>query len=469
MSGLDSTPDQTTDRHEDYTPSPRSGPRPSPPKSRGGSSGGSSDCSLPDLVALALLIAAALWLLLPRLKGPDPAPGVNTPPIASTPEGKAAPAGAAPAVGVPSSQEALSASLEALRAPDRLHRVRKRPGGGEGEAAAAPGYRRRGEGGARRGPRTLPGSSRRRSGAPRGRSWTIARCRAGAGRAITGARQPAKDASRDTPRTRRLAGAALPPGAGGARGPGGPGDARRAAAPARELAQDGGDEGARGVSANGGAARCARPGGCIEPARCGDALEAIASRSGRRSSPKPARSPRRGMRRGKSPRGREPARRRRRSGSSASPRRRQFSPAPGRRQRSEAALAAERAEAERERLRRKAMTPEVAEYLALLPRPGLQAAEGGPGGLPRLRGDAGSRGPSSSRGSAPSGALDPGMEGLRRLAWAASDWQGDRPKWALRQPPERVERGREGVSSKAAQDLLRELGPTLVEQGRLAP
>lgn len=133
----------------------------------------------------------------------------------------------------------------------------------------------------------------------------------------------------------------------------------------------------------------------------------------------------------------------------------------------DAALAAERAAAEKERLRGKAKTPAVAHYLGAFLAEGAKqpkdiqgtflafepTVEPGPVSLTRLK---------------TLGALDEGMEGLRRLNWIASDWQSDRPRWGHPlNPSEWSPEARAFI--RESQKLLRELGPVLVEEGRLAP
>jgi hypothetical protein len=134
---------------------------------------------------------------------------------------------------------------------------------------------------------------------------------------------------------------------------------------------------------------------------------------------------------------------------------------------SDTASAAERQAAAKERLRAKARTAEVAHYLGAFFAPGSKqpkaihgtflafepTAEPGPVSLTRLK---------------TLGALDEGIEGLRRLNWMASDWQSDRPRWGHSlNPAEWSPEARAFI--REAQKLLRELGPVLVEEGRLAP
>lgn len=133
----------------------------------------------------------------------------------------------------------------------------------------------------------------------------------------------------------------------------------------------------------------------------------------------------------------------------------------------DAALAAERAAAEKERLRVKAKTAAVAHYLGPFFAPGAKQpkeiqgtflafepmADPGPLSLTRLK---------------TLGALDEGIEGLRRLNWIASDWQNDRPRWGHPlNPADWSPEARAFI--REAQKLLRELGTVLVEEGRLAP
>lgn len=133
----------------------------------------------------------------------------------------------------------------------------------------------------------------------------------------------------------------------------------------------------------------------------------------------------------------------------------------------DAALAEEARAAEKERLRRKARTAEVAHYLGAFFAAGAKQpreiqgtflafepmAEAGPISLTRLK---------------TLGALDEGIEGLRRLNWIAADWQSDRPRWGHPlNPAEWSPEARSFIVT--SQELLRELGEVLVEDGRLAP
>lgn len=143
------------------------------------------------------------------------------------------------------------------------------------------------------------------------------------------------------------------------------------------------------------------------------------------------------------------------------------SKARARKEAADAALASERAAAAMERLREKARTGEVAHHLGAFFAPGAKqpkeiqgtflafepTADSGPVSLTRLK---------------TLGALDEGIEGLRRLNWIASDWQSDRPRWGHPlNPAEWSPEARAFI--REAQKLLRELGAVLVEEGRLAP
>lgn len=133
----------------------------------------------------------------------------------------------------------------------------------------------------------------------------------------------------------------------------------------------------------------------------------------------------------------------------------------------DAALAEEVRVAEEARLRRKARTAEVAHHLGAFFAVGAKqpreiqgtflalemTAEPGPVSLTRLK---------------TLGALDEGVEGLRRLNWIAADWQSERPRWSY--PLNPAEWSPEALAFiRRSQALLVELGPALVEEGLLAP
>jgi hypothetical protein len=133
----------------------------------------------------------------------------------------------------------------------------------------------------------------------------------------------------------------------------------------------------------------------------------------------------------------------------------------------EAELAERRAAQAKEALRRRARSPDVAQYLGAFLAKGYKQPLEFQGAYMNFDATSEPKPISFSRLKAV-GALDSGDAGLSALAWVASDPKNDRPPLRYgTYPGDWSHEAREFLLR--AQQLLRELGPTLVEEGRLAP
>lgn len=141
--------------------------------------------------------------------------------------------------------------------------------------------------------------------------------------------------------------------------------------------------------------------------------------------------------------------------------------AEAREQKAKSEVEATKAATEKERLRKKARSPEVARSLAVFLEKGYKQPKAIQGtflafdSTPRAQ-------PVSYLRLKTLGALDDSEKGLGVLAWVAGNFQNDRTKWRFDARPDGWPADTRELVRKA-QELLRELGPTLVEEGLLAP